>query len=188
MSKMSLEQIEAELEAVRSREKVLVQAWRSLKHEDFTERMDKLFHDGEITLERVMGLDWYELGNITYPTQWGKDIHKWLDDECWHGSLKGLYSSGISAQNQPGFQIGINSNDPLDTQKGFLAVLPFLKPDEHGEKAITLFCRQEVVVAFDNDTQFRLEGSYQTKKGQTFTGMGILEFIQKNFPYGNDED
>lgn len=195
-----MQEIEAELAALKEREGVLHKRWKALKDKDFTGRMNKLFPDGEITIARVMAIDWHEYGNLTYNTPWGKKIGAWIQAETAHGSLCGLYPGGESDTNQAGFQILIRQKPRWQQQVGFLVVLPHMKPNEAGAKVMRVFNTNGTLVKVtDGDTRFivtnrdierRLAQNPNDKWSKPIaefgTGRELLPYLHANYAYKSE--
>lgn len=187
----NLAKVNAELAEVEKRRAALHAEWRRLYEKSFGARMDAAFPEGVPNLEGVMNLSWHELGNIVYKTPWGEKIHKWLDNECYHGSLKGLHHSGITETDQAGFEIHLRSKDRWEKQVGYLIILPHMKVREDGTKLIRLFCRDIFVVAtptedghkFDVVDRWYLRTEVKGKKpiASFANGRELLAYLHKNY-------
>lgn len=199
---IEMQAIRNELELLGQRQSVLHKRLRTLHNKGFSARMGKLFPDGEITLARVMAIDWNELGNITYDTPWGKRIRAWITQETHNGSLSGLYPGGISDTNQAGFQILIRKKPRWQRQVGFLVLLPHMKPNEAGAKVMSVFgtSYNTLVKVTDEDTRFivtnrdierRLAHDPKDRWAKPIaefkSGRELLPYLQANYAFGSDD-
>jgi hypothetical protein len=146
-----IQDIEARLSEIRKEQETLGKEWTRLMGRNLTKRMKVLFPKGEITIDRVMQVDWEELGNRGYGNAWWKRINDWLNDQSYgvydeatcqntgERPLHGLMFQGVVPETkQIGVRVVMRQWEAIEEQMGLLRILPFTKPRE-GWKVFSIF-------------------------------------------------